>query len=81
MNDRVGPISFPLKKQGEISKKPYSDKLAKMIDEVVSFLFIIYFVSMEVHGKHWSDQSVCKEIQDLSMFKINVGRYDHNSYW
>ena len=52
MNDRVGPISFPLKKQGEISKKPYSDKLAKMIDEVVSFVFIIYFLNMEGHGKH-----------------------------
>lgn len=73
MNDRVGPISFPLKKQGEISKKPYSDKLAKMIDEVVSFVFIIYFLNMEGHGKHWLGQRVCRVIQYLSIFKMNVG--------
>ena len=34
MNDRVGPLSFPLKKNTDFAKKPYSDKLARMIDEV-----------------------------------------------
>jgi len=38
MNDKVGPISFQLKKPGEYRKKPYSDKMARMIDEEASKL-------------------------------------------
>jgi len=39
MNERVGPISFRLKKQSEqLSRKPYSDKMARMIDEEASLL-------------------------------------------
>lgn len=38
MNDRVGPLSFPLKKNTDFAKKPYSDKLARMIDEEASRL-------------------------------------------
>lgn len=34
MNDRIGNISFPVKKPSELGKKPYSDKLARLIDEV-----------------------------------------------
>jgi len=36
MNERVGPVSFPMKRKGEIGRKPYSDKLARMIDEEAS---------------------------------------------
>eukprot|EP00794_Sanderia_malayensis_P018933 gene18933-20838_t len=38
MNKRIGPLSFPLKKSSELSKKPYSDKLARMIDEEAGIL-------------------------------------------
>ena len=34
MNDKVGKISFPVKKSSEFGKKPYSDKLTRLIDEV-----------------------------------------------
>ena len=44
MNDRVGPISFPLKKNTDFAKKPYSDKLARMIDEVsISNVCLVLF--------------------------------------
>lgn len=38
MNDRVGNISFPVKRSSELGKKPYSDKLALIIDEEVRML-------------------------------------------
>ncbi|XP_057291940.1 paraplegin-like [Hydractinia symbiolongicarpus] len=38
MNPRIGPISLPLRKPGEMSKKPYSDKMANLIDEEASSL-------------------------------------------
>lgn len=38
MNDRIGNISFPVKKPSELGKKPYSDKLARLIDEEVRLL-------------------------------------------
>lgn len=34
MNPRVGNISFPVRKPSEPTKKFYSDKLAKLMDEV-----------------------------------------------
>ncbi|XP_047140194.1 mitochondrial inner membrane m-AAA protease component paraplegin [Hydra vulgaris] len=33
MNERIGPISFRMKNSEEISRKPYSDALARIIDE------------------------------------------------
>ena len=54
MNSRVGNISLPQKKPNELGKKPYSDKLSRLIDEVIiytnslhwllRFLYIVYFV-------------------------------------
>jgi len=38
MNKRVGNISFPIKKSSEFGKKPYSDKLALVVDEEVRLL-------------------------------------------
>lgn len=38
MNDKVGKISFPVKRSSEFGKKPYSDKLARLIDEEVRVL-------------------------------------------
>lgn len=38
MNDRVGNISLPIKKPSELGKKPYSDKLSRLIDEEVRLL-------------------------------------------
>lgn len=38
MNERIGPLSFPPKRKGEYSKKPYSDKLAREIDEEASLM-------------------------------------------
>ncbi|KAK3746774.1 hypothetical protein QZH41_013598, partial [Actinostola sp. cb2023] len=38
MNNRVGNISFPVKKSSEFGKKPYSDQLALVIDEEVRLL-------------------------------------------
>ena len=40
MNSRIGPISFPPKRKGELSKKPYSDKMAREIDEEASLMVI-----------------------------------------
>ena len=36
MNSKVGNISLPLKKPNELGKKPYSDRLSRLIDEVIS---------------------------------------------
>ena len=41
MNSRIGPISFPSKKNTDYGKKPYSDKLARMIDEVTASHLVI----------------------------------------
>merc|ERR1711937_1001423 len=38
MNTRIGPISFPPLRKGELSKKPYSDKMAREIDEEASMM-------------------------------------------
>ncbi|XP_028392662.1 paraplegin-like [Dendronephthya gigantea] len=38
MNARVGNISLPQKKANELGKKPYSDKLSRLIDEEVRSL-------------------------------------------
>ena len=46
MNERVGPISFQLKKNTDFGKKPYSDKLARMIDEVC-----LHCVAAAMHAK------------------------------
>ena len=35
MNENIGPISFPLYRQGDMTKKPYSDALAQEIDQEV----------------------------------------------
>lgn len=34
MSPRVGNVSFPVRKPTELTKKFYSDKLAKLMDEV-----------------------------------------------
>lgn len=34
MSPVIGNISLPLKKKEEFGRKPYSDKLSRMIDEV-----------------------------------------------
>lgn len=34
MSSRVGNVSFPVRKPTELTKKFYSDKLAKLMDEV-----------------------------------------------
>lgn len=34
MSPRVGNVSFPVRKPSELTKKFYSDKLAKLMDEV-----------------------------------------------
>lgn len=38
MNERVGNISLPIKKPSELGKKPYSDKLSRLVDEEVRLL-------------------------------------------
>ncbi|XP_065064384.1 paraplegin-like [Rhopilema esculentum] len=47
MNSRIGPISFPLKKNTDYGKKPYSDKLARMIDEEASSLVKVAYEKTE----------------------------------
>jgi hypothetical protein len=42
MNTRVGNISLPQKKPNELGKKPYSDKLSRLIDEVQYFILILF---------------------------------------
>lgn len=48
MSPRVGNISFPVIKPSEPSKKFYSDKLARLIDEVRSY-FMFFYVSSRQH--------------------------------
>lgn len=43
MSPRVGNISFPVMKPTEPSKKFYSDKLARLMDEVGSYFMFFMF--------------------------------------
>lgn len=47
MNEQVGPISFPVRNRGELSKKPYSDKMARLIDEVGVACLVTFIVVMQ----------------------------------
>merc|ERR1712168_1645030 len=38
MNKQIGPISFPPRNRGELSRKPYSDKLAQQFDREASLM-------------------------------------------
>jgi len=59
MNERVGPISFPVHKQGDQSKKPYGDKLAREIDEEVGALIV-------------NAHAVTEEILDTNKDKLHI---------
>jgi spastic paraplegia protein 7 len=39
MNPTIGHVSYPIKKSIDFAKKPFSQKLSKMIDEVCIYLF------------------------------------------
>ncbi len=54
MNDRVGPVSFHLKKNTDFAKKPYSDKLARMIDEVIIMTISLNFTFSAVNVKNYN---------------------------
>ena len=47
MSPRVGNISFPVMKPTEPSKKFYSDKLARLMDEVRSYVMLFYVSSRQ----------------------------------
>ena len=64
MNDRVGPISFPLKKKEDFGKKPYSDKLARMIDEVCG-LFWHHLILADTIAHKRRIHSKCRVYQKI----------------
>ena len=47
MSPTIGHISLPHKKPSEPAKRMYSDKLARMIDEVVYILFDAFYRMMQ----------------------------------
>eukprot|EP00795_Rhopilema_esculentum_P001916 gene1916-16423_t len=69
MNSRIGPISFPLKKNTDYGKKPYSDKLARMIDEN-------NFAQRQLRetSEHWEEQDpyLNQQSEQLDVMKIRI---------
>ncbi|XP_032226471.2 paraplegin isoform X2 [Nematostella vectensis] len=73
MNDRVGNISFPVKKSQEFGKKPYSDHLSHLIDEEVRLLISRAFDATDnILTKHSDKLKVLAE----ELIKKEVLNYD-----
>ncbi|XP_062511013.1 paraplegin-like [Corticium candelabrum] len=73
MNSRIGHISFPLSRSSDMVKKPFSQKLSKMIDEEVR---------LQVSQAYSHTEQVLKEHHDklrklaLSLIEREVLNYD-----